>query len=827
MRTIKNVIALMCLFLGNICFAYDFEISGIYYTVSDAANRKVEVTYSVDKTGDEFCYGLIRGNQFSVPYPYGYSWEYITIPESVFYNGITWTVSGIADYAFCNYYYRPNHDLDYILQNRHLIKITLPNTIEYIGDYAFEGCVNLQSIEFPKSLHKIGTYAFAYCSSLKNVSLLGDYYDENLNYYYGVGYYCFKNCTALQYAFLEESGYGVPGLFDGCSNLTSVFIKKNSGSWRGGTKAFPSHTIVFVPSEEDVETLQSVENHYYANAVPMLKNYESGQFAPNPMVYGPFDVDEVASHVQHPENNLKNYFPESQLTKELSYVRQQNKELLSPIPNGWMVVILRYSYTIKGPYGFECAFESSYWSGIIKRELHVSVPDIRIAYGDALPKLEYNLDASQFVFDDSEETLDNPIHIDIDMDGMEVGTYDIKVSLDDSRYSVVLDNNPQLMITKAPLSVRVANTHKSYGDDNPVSYELSYIGLKNNETKPEMLTPFDISTTANKTSDVGTYDIVISGGESKNYSIEQYQNGTLSIYKADLTVKPMNAEKTYGDDNPRFILNYSGLKNGDTEATAFSVVPKITTTAKKYSNAGAYKLNVDDGVSKNYELNYEAGTLTISKAELMAKVKSYTRSYGEENPQFTISYTGFLGTDDISSIDIAPTVKCVATKDSDVGVYPIVLSGGESTNYDFIYQNGNLTIEQVEQTLYWEQTFENVSIGDQLLITAKASSGLEFTVSSDNEVVAQPYKIGRMWYIDCHAAGVAHIKIQQMGNINYLASPRVTKTVVVVDTSRAETPVSDFDYEIYDASGRKLDRFQNGINIIRYANGVVKKIVRK
>ena len=41
-----------------------------------------------------------------------------------------------------------------------IFKLSLPNQLEYIGDYAFFDCVNLKSVNLPEHLKKIGDYAF-------------------------------------------------------------------------------------------------------------------------------------------------------------------------------------------------------------------------------------------------------------------------------------------------------------------------------------------------------------------------------------------------------------------------------------------------------------------------------------------------------------------------------------------------------------------------------------------------------------------------------------------------------------------------------------------
>jgi len=51
-----------------------------------------------------------------------------------------------------------------------LTEVVLPDSIEYIGDYAFTYCKNLDSIKFPEKLIHIGDCAFLGASGLKNIT---------------------------------------------------------------------------------------------------------------------------------------------------------------------------------------------------------------------------------------------------------------------------------------------------------------------------------------------------------------------------------------------------------------------------------------------------------------------------------------------------------------------------------------------------------------------------------------------------------------------------------------------------------------------------------
>lgn len=60
---------------------------------------------------------------------------------------------------------------DLFRENSDLISVTLPNSIQYIGEFAFGYCDSLQTINFPNGLLEIDDYAFYSCTSLQNITL--------------------------------------------------------------------------------------------------------------------------------------------------------------------------------------------------------------------------------------------------------------------------------------------------------------------------------------------------------------------------------------------------------------------------------------------------------------------------------------------------------------------------------------------------------------------------------------------------------------------------------------------------------------------------------
>ena len=83
--------------------------------------------------------------------------EKLTIDSSISNNGTNYTVTEIAMWAFwgCNT----------------LKEVTLPHTVEIIGDQAFCKCSNLTNVTIPEGVTKIGQGAFYGCSQLTSITI--------------------------------------------------------------------------------------------------------------------------------------------------------------------------------------------------------------------------------------------------------------------------------------------------------------------------------------------------------------------------------------------------------------------------------------------------------------------------------------------------------------------------------------------------------------------------------------------------------------------------------------------------------------------------------
>ena len=189
--------------------AHHFEVNGIYYNILDQSVKTVAVTYN--------------GSYFSNSYTGS-----VTIPSSVTYNGTTYSVTKIDDYAF---YYCTG-----------LTEVNIPNSVTSIGYEAFYNCTGLTSVNnIPNSVTEIGSYAFRGTAWYNNQAD-GIVYINNVLYEYkgtmpegtsilikdgtvSISSYAFYGCTGLISVNIPNSVTEIGSYaFYGCTGLTEVNI---------------------------------------------------------------------------------------------------------------------------------------------------------------------------------------------------------------------------------------------------------------------------------------------------------------------------------------------------------------------------------------------------------------------------------------------------------------------------------------------------------------------------------------------------------------------------------------------------------------------------
>jgi hypothetical protein len=119
--------------------------------------------------------------------------------------------------------------------------------------------------------------------------------------------------------------------------------------------------------------------------------------------------------------------------------------------------------------------------------------------------------------------------------------------------------------------------------------------------------------------------------------------------------------------------------------------------------AGAYNFTVtaqDNSPSPpGPNTGSQAYTLTIDQAALTVTAGNASMVYGGAVPSLGVTYTGFVNSDNASSLTTQPTVSTTATSASSAGNYPITAAGAVDANYTITYQPGTLTVGKAPLTV--------------------------------------------------------------------------------------------------------------------------------
>ena len=289
--------------------------------------------------------------------------------------------------------------------------------------------------------------------------------------------------------------------------------------------------------------------------------------------------------------------------------------------------------------------------------------------------------------------------------GTHVGTYS-GGSLYTIQQGYDISGSGSLVISKAHLTVTADNQTRLYGQTNPTLTQ-TITGFANGETLATsgVTGSATASTTATATTNAGSATISASTGNlsASNYDFTAATvNAALTIDKAHLTVTADNQTRLYGQTNPTLTQTISGFANGETLATSgVTGAASGSTTATATTNAGTSAISPSTGnlSASNYDFTAATGNaaLTIDKAHLTVTADNQTRQYGEANPTFTQTITGFAPGQTLATSGVlgnAPNANSSAVLRSSVGNVVITgsTSGLSSDNYDFVASNGTLNI---------------------------------------------------------------------------------------------------------------------------------------
>ena len=446
-------------------------------------------------------------------------------------------------------------------------------------------------------------------------------------------------------------------------------------------------------------------------------------------------------------------------------------------------------YTINADGAVSTNYTISYGTALLtveKAPLTIQASNVTREYGTANP--EFSFIYTGFKNEETEDVLlKKPTAQTVNI-ASAVGQYEIVSSGASAQNYKITYEAGTMTITKAPLTATAKNASREYGSRNP-EFGITYSGFRVNDDESSVGTPPTAKTAADSSYPVGSYAIHLSGGDAKNYYFQKYNDGMLTITKALLVLTVENTSRLYFENNPSFSVKGSGFKNNDNVYNALSQEPIYTCEATKKSPAGEYAISAQGAEATNYTLTYRDGTLEVRKRSLTLTTGTYSRPYGEDNPDFNIDYKGFVNNEDVTAFTILPKAKTTAIKTSPVGTYPITIEGGEAVNYDYTYTQGTLMVEKTYQDLTWEQEFEDVVVLQEIELQAKANSGLKIDYTVSDSQIASIEEVGNRAFLICNKVGEVTVKASQKGNDNYYKTNAISKTITIHNLPDNTVPI--------------------------------------
>jgi hypothetical protein len=308
---------------------------------------------------------------------------------------------------------------------------------------------------------------------------------------------------------------------------------------------------------------------------------------------------------------------------------------------------------------------------------------------------------------------------------------------DSGNYTFAQPTGLTANVIPATLSVSADDKSRAYGGANP-PFTASYAGFVNGEDASVLSGVADLSAIADTNSPVGAYPIQIAIGSltSLNY-IFNFTNGSLAITPQALTVAAHNKSRSYGAGNPPLTGTLAGIQNGDNITVSYS------TSADVNSSVGGYSImpsmNDPQGKLSNYSVTINNGTLTVAPVPLTIAADAASRGYGEPNPNFTATISGYVNGEDASDLSGTLVLTTLAQPTSSPGDYPIIPSGLSSPNYSINYTTGTLTITTTNQPPVLDSITNAVVLPEQtvtIYLHASDPNSDAFTLSVDQGLPA-------------------------------------------------------------------------------------------
>jgi len=286
-----------------------------------------------------------------------------------------------------------------------------------------------------------------------------------------------------------------------------------------------------------------------------------------------------------------------------------------------------------------------------------------------------------------------------------------------SNYHLVIQENQPALVTPLPIQVTATAITKNFGDIDPV-FTFTNDPLIGNDS-------FLGSLIRIPGEDAGAYSILIGSLTlGTNYSI-QFISNPLTIFAADLIVKPNPIIRTYGTTLPTTIITsnfqVTGLKNNETLQTVTLTLPTGLETGNGLRDTiGIYKnvietshLVAGTAILANYNIVLLPTDIEVIQYPIVIKAEAKQKRKNQIDPKLTYSISKPL----IQGDSVKGSL--VRIPGEEVGFYSIQIGTIEiNNNYAITYEPNFLEILTIDRVIAVPNVFtpNHDGLNDQLKV---------------------------------------------------------------------------------------------------------------
>lgn len=665
---------------------------------------------------------------------------------------------------------------------KQLTSVVLPNGLKRIEDGAFWGCSNMTSANIPSGLTYLGSDAFRNASSLSSSIVLPSTLSE-------IGSSAFKRCTSLSNVTIENGVEIIGGsAFVDCSNLKSIDIPNSVYSL--GTSAFESAGLTSINIPESItEILASVFYGCKLTKITLpagLKSIDAEAFADNGTNIEKVEIPESVISIGNNAfngTNVKNFYINNIPSKIDLNANSPFKA------TGTSIHVFTLMKNI-----FENATNWSNYKGHF-------VDDIEITHVESI-------------------TLDNE---SMTVLTTKTGKLNATINPEDARVKDVTytsSNNDIIAIVDAKAGTFIAGADEGEATITCTANDGTGAFAKCKITVKKSFVPAT-SVTLNKT----------------NASMEVGNS-----LKLTATITPANA--TYkniiwvsSDEDVAEVSNgiVTAVGPGNATITAISGDGNARAKCKVTVTYGTYALK--DPTVKDQTV--EGVTNYTEDEDYFVKKITYTRDFTKTTWQalyvpFAINVEDFENDFEFARLNNVHQYEDAKGKVTSVCEFFKVRSGELKANTPYCIKaksTGIKTIVVENTTLHKAEinpidcastktkyTFYGTYTGvtGETMVSKKyyafSKGDLGYTTSTENSLSA--YR----WYMDVTSRDNDQVAL---GKVSFIV---IDEDEEATGIENVEASTNDSIIAIYDVNGRKLNALQNGVNIVKYADGTIKKI---